>query len=91
MRELKFGKGKVKEYQVRKFDDFNFVIEREYRSKAKGHEGKLMTKIIGYYPTLEFALNEVASLQLEDSVFEDLFKGFKESVSDMKVYYKNNN
>ena len=90
-KEYVFGKNGKKHYVVRRFDDHNVIIEKYYISTAKGHEGKLVSKVHGYYSTFALAIDEVARLQLEVEVFGEDFKSFKKSLKELKEYYKKNN
>ena len=88
-RKVEFGKKKGKTYRIEEFDKFNFVIIETYKSRAKGHEGKEVEKILGYYSCVDHALSVLVRLQIDEAFIAQ--EDYRKAVKELKSFYTKNN
>lgn len=60
---------KVEDYEIRKLDDLNWIIDRVYISEKSGEAA---AKRVGYYATLEQAASRLLELLVTDEGIESV-------------------
>ena len=71
----------IGEYQVRKLDSRNWVIEKEFDViDSKTNEAKQEMKILGYYNSVDEVFNSLLSRGVDDTTEMGEFKEWRDEV-----------